>query len=229
MGATGLRRQRRTQPTVQADHSGQRRAGAGQLQHRGATETETDRTDPAGIQRYLAGLRLEHVHRFQCTRTQQRPVVAQLAGHRSRLRIALRPHVLAVDISHQHHVVITGQLLGLLDGRLVHALPVRHHHQAGALVMLAIVIDQHTTEGRALVLPLHRLRLHRRPRRHRRQPQHHRHTASPTIHAPAPQEKGDGGIKPFSPLPRRILHWRRDAGVVGYDLIPSVPFSHESC
>ncbi len=30
--------------------------------------------------------------------------------------------------------------------------------------MLAIVIDQHATEGRALVFPFHRLRLHRRPR-----------------------------------------------------------------
>ncbi|WP_256843664.1 hypothetical protein, partial [Pseudomonas aeruginosa] len=38
------------------------------------------------------------------------------------------------------------------------------------------------------------------------------------------KKKGTEGIKPYSPLPRRILHWRRDAGVVGYDLIPSVPF-----
>jgi hypothetical protein len=170
---------------VQADHTGQRRTGTGQFQHRGAAETEAHRADPAGIERHLARLRLEHVHRLQRTCAQQRPVVAQLC-HRPGLGIGLRPHALAVDIGHQHHVIIAGQLLGLLDRRFVHALPVRHHHQARALVVVAVVIDQHATEGRALVFPFHRLGLHRRPRRHRRQPQDHRHTASPTIHAPAP-------------------------------------------
>jgi hypothetical protein len=79
---------------------------------------------------------------------------------RLRLDLVLGQHALAVNIGHQHHVIIAGDARGARDVDLRHAHPVRHHHQPGTRGGTGIVVNQHAAESVVADLPFDRTVLH---------------------------------------------------------------------
>ena len=157
----GLRLRPRRQSAVQADHTCHVGATARQLQHRRAAEAESERADLAHIQRCLARLRLERVDRALHARAQRTAVLAtQAAGELACLAAVGGPVGLAVDVGHQHHVIVAGNGFGALQRVLGDAHPVGHHHQAGAQVVIFAVVDQPTAETVLAHFPFQRFGLH---------------------------------------------------------------------
>ena len=94
---------------MQADASGQRGTAARQFQHHRAAEAITERGDPLRIERNLARLRLQRSHgRGRTLADRDAAIGKHLARLRPGFGLVLRADILAVDIGHQHDIVIAG-------------------------------------------------------------------------------------------------------------------------
>src|SRR5690606_37271091 len=85
----------------------------------------------------------------------------QAAGELAGLAAVCGPVVLAVDVGDQHHVIVAGHGPGALHRVVGNTHPVGHHDQAGAQVVVFIVIDEPAAEGVIADLPFQRFGLHR--------------------------------------------------------------------
>ena len=147
---------RGAEPAVEAHDAGERRAAAGQLQHRRAAEAVADRR---GLRRVDAGPLQELIETERHAAAQERQVLLVSAGlHRAFLRVR-RAHALAVDVGGEGDVAEFGELLRARLGVILEARPIMDHEHAGARRVERIVVGDEAFERGVTVFVFDGLRL----------------------------------------------------------------------